>query len=109
MPSHPHESLIALIRERPTLTAKLLQGIFHVDVPKFADAQLVDPSFTELRPAEYRSDAVVLLINRARRTKPVLGVVVETQLRRDPRKRFTWPVYAVNARARHKCPVVLIV
>ena len=42
-------------------------------------------------------------------SKPVFGVIVEAQLQPDPRKRFTWPVYAAAARARHECPFVVIV
>lgn len=109
MVSSLHESLVSLVRERPAFAVDLLDDVLHVDVPKFADARLSDPSFTELQPTEYRSDAMILLGDRDQNRKPVLGVVVEAQLRRDARKHFTWPVYVVNARARHKCPVVLIV
>lgn len=41
--------------------------------------------------------------------KAVLGIVVEAQLARDDRKRFTWPVYMAGLRARHECPVELLV
>jgi len=40
---------------------------------------------------------------------PVLGIVVEVQLAPDKDKRFVWPVYATNLRARLKCPVCLLV
>lgn len=40
---------------------------------------------------------------------PVLGVVVEVQLRRDPGKRWSWPVYLATLRARLRCPAVLLV
>jgi hypothetical protein len=109
MVSYLHESLVSLVRERPALAADLLVDVLHIEVPKFADARLRDPSFTELLPTEYRSDAMILLGDEDQSTRPVLGVVVEAQLRRDTHKSFTWPVYVVNARARHKCPVVLIV
>jgi hypothetical protein len=39
----------------------------------------------------------------------VLAVVVEVQLRIDPRKARTWPVYVTTARANLDCPVVLLV
>jgi hypothetical protein len=38
----------------------------------------------------------------------VLGIVVEVQLSRDEDKRYVWPVYAVNLRARICCPVCLL-
>ncbi|HMG24233.1 MAG TPA: hypothetical protein VK607_23020, partial [Kofleriaceae bacterium] len=60
----------------------------------------------ELAPVEHAADAVVLLDDH---DKPVLGVIVEAQLRRDNRKRYTWPQYAMNARARHECPFVVVV
>lgn len=41
--------------------------------------------------------------------KLVLGVIVEAQLSRDERKRFTWPAYVSVLRARHQCPVELLV
>ena len=41
--------------------------------------------------------------------KPVLGIVLEVQLGRDEDKRFVWPVYVVNLRARIRCPVCLLV
>lgn len=47
----------------------------------------------------------MLLLNGA----PVLGIIVEAQLSADERKRFVWPVYAVNLRARLRCPVCLLV
>ena len=41
--------------------------------------------------------------------KPVLGIVVEVQLQRDDRKRFTWPVYVAGLRARLGCPACVLV
>jgi hypothetical protein len=48
---------------------------------------------------------VVLLLSGV----PVLGIVVEVQLQPDDRKRFVWPVYVANLRARMECPVCLLV
>jgi hypothetical protein len=39
----------------------------------------------------------------------VLGVIVEVQLGRDEDKPYTWPAYVANLRARHRCPVCLLV
>jgi hypothetical protein len=41
--------------------------------------------------------------------KPVLGIVVEIQLRIKARKRFTWPLYAAALRASLECPVCVLV
>ena len=57
-------------------------------------------------PTELRADAVVMLsgADGAR-----LAVVVEIQLRYDPRKRYSWPSYLTQVRAAHRCPAVLLV
>lgn len=39
--------------------------------------------------------------------KPVLGTIFEVQPERKERKRYTWPLYAVAARARYECPFIL--
>lgn len=44
-------------------------------------------------PVEHFVDAVVLLV---RGNRPVLDVIVEAQLRRDDRKLYTWPQYAMK-------------
>ena len=36
-------------------------------------------------------------------------VIVEAQLARDPDKLFTWPTYAICARARYRCPFMVVV
>jgi hypothetical protein len=61
---------------------------------------------TEIQPAEYRADVVVLLLHGG---APVRVVVVEVQLAIDPRKRLSWPAYVVGARAIHGRPASLLV
>lgn len=39
---------------------------------------------------------------------PVPAVVLEIQLRRDPDKRWTWPIYLTTLRWRLRCPAVLV-
>src|SRR5690606_16923612 len=60
---------------------------------------------TQTVPTEYHADLVVLLAN----DEPVLGIVLEVQLKPDERKTFTWPAYVVNLRARFQCPCCLLV
>lgn len=105
MPSLLHEGLIALVRDKPEFAADLLREVLHLEVPPFTEARLAEASLTELVPTEYHADAVVLLVQG----KPVFGIIIEAQLQDDPRKRFTWPVYTVSARARFECPFVLVV
>lgn len=105
MPSHLHEALVQLFRNRPLLAAKLLQTKLHAELPRYTDARIHSADLTEVQPAEYRADLVVVL----GRDKPVLGIVVEVQLSRDARKKYVWPVYAVSLRAQLECPVQVLV
>lgn len=59
-----------------------------------------------LRPVEYEADLVLFL---ARNSRYVFGIIVEVQLSRDEDKRYVWPVFVANLRARHRCPVGLLV
>lgn len=106
MPSHLHEVLIEMFRDRPAFAADLLGGPLGVRVPAFDNASLSPGELTDVTPTEYRADAVVTL-NAA--DKPVLAVVVEVQLRTDRRKRRTWPVYVATLYARLDCPTMLLV
>jgi len=105
MPSLLHEGILELIRERPEFVASLLRDLLHVEVPAFTAARLADAALTQLLPTEYRADAVVLLVD----DRPVFGCIFEVQLSEDSQKLFSWPMYAVSARARYECPFVLIV
>jgi hypothetical protein len=105
MVSLKHEGLVELVRDRPAFAADLLGNLLAVEVPPFSKAQLIDVTLNQVKPAEYRADAVVLFT----RGKPVFGAIVEVQLRPGKRKRYTWPLYAVGARARERCPFVVLV
>lgn len=106
MPSHLHEVLIEMFRDRPALAADLVAGPLGVALPEFHKAQLSAGELTDVAPTEYRADAVVTLHAA---DNPVFAVVVEVQLRVDPRKRRTWPAYVATLHARLGCPVTLLV
>jgi hypothetical protein len=101
-----HEGVIKLVRDRPAFVADLLDQVLDVKVPSFREAGLVDAVLNQLTPVEYRADAVVLFKNNK---KPVYGAIIEAQLKPRLDKRYTWPLYAVGARERHRCPFVVIV
>ncbi len=105
MVSLGHEAVLLLFRNLPTLAPDLLRDVLHVPLPAYTDARIESAELTDIKPAEYHADLVVLLSDG----KPVFAIVVEVQLRPDLRKRFTWPVYLVNLRARLECPVCLLV
>jgi hypothetical protein len=77
-----------------------------VSLPPYTQAHLVSTDLTEIQPAEYRADAVVVLLDR---DIPVRVIIVEVQLAVDPRKRFSWPAYVTVSRAIHGCPAALLV
>ena len=105
MPSHLHEALLLLFRNRPTLAPDLIRDALHFELPAFTEARIDSADLTDVKPAEYRADLVVLLLYGV----PVYGIVIEAQLARDPRKKFVWPVYATSLRARLEVPVSLLV
>jgi hypothetical protein len=105
MPSVTHEALLVLFRNRPELAPELLRDVLHVALPAYSEVRLESADLTDIKPAEYRADLVVLLVDG----KPVLGIVVEVQLQEDNDKRFTWPVYLAGLRARLKCPACVLV
>ena len=105
MPSQLHEALLQLFRNRPALAPELLRDALHVELPSHSDVRIESADLTDIQPAEYRADMVAVLAQDA----PVLGIVVEVQLSTDERKKFVWPAYVANLRARHRCPVYLLV
>jgi hypothetical protein len=106
VPSHLHEILIEMFRDRPALAAELLGGPLHITLPEFDTARLSSADLTDVAPTEYRADAVVTLNDKG---SVVLAVVIEVQLRIDPRKRRSWPAYVSTLHARLGCPVALLV
>ena len=105
MPSQLHEALVLLFRNRPALAVDLLRESLRVELPPYSEVRIDSAELTEVQPAEYRADLVILLADGA----PTLGVVLEVQLSRDGRKRFVWPAYATGLRARLERPVCLLV
>ena len=105
MPSFPHEGYVHLFRERPALAPDLLARVLGVDLPKYAEVETTEAEFPQLIPTTFRADLVLLLKSGV----PRFGIVVEVQISRAERKRYTWPVYATAVRARHEVPVVVLV
>jgi hypothetical protein len=106
MPSHLHETLVEMFRERPYLAAEVLARSLIYEVPDYDQVQLSSGDLPDLMPAAYRADAVVTLFAAA---KAVFAVIVEVQLRPDPQKRRVWPAYVANLHARLGCPAMLLV
>jgi len=105
-PSLLHEALLQLFRDRPELSVQLLRDALGVRVPEYTTVTDGSADMSQIAPAEYRADHVLLARSGE---KPVLGIVVEAQLARNDRKRFSWPLYAVDLRARLECPCCVLV
>jgi hypothetical protein len=105
MPSYLHELLLLLFRNRSGSAADLLREL-DVQLPEYDEVRTESSDLSDLKPAEYRADLVLFLVREAQK---VLGVIVEVQLGCDEGKPFAWPAYIANLRARHRCPVCLLV
>jgi hypothetical protein len=101
-----HEILVDLFKSRPSLAAELLVEALGVALPSYSEARLASIDLTQVQPAEYRADVVVVLLDA---DVPVLVLIVEVQLAVAPRKRFSWPAYVTVSRAIHGCPACLLV
>jgi len=101
-----HEIIADLFKNRPSLAAEILTEVLGVALPAYTEARLVSIDLTQIKPAEYRADVVVLLLHG---DTPLWVLIIEIQLGIDPRKRYTWPEYTTGARAAHRCPVGLLV
>jgi hypothetical protein len=106
MPSIEHEVYLDLFKNRPSLAAEILVEALGVSLPPYTKARLASTDLTEIQPAEYRADAVVVLLDV---DIPVLVIIVEVQLAVDPRKLLTWPAYVVNSRVYHGCSAGLLI
>jgi hypothetical protein len=105
MPSYLHALLLELFRNRSKSAADLLLEI-DVPVPEYDEVRAESSDLSDVKPSEYRADLVLFLL---RESQNVLGIIVEVQLGRDEDKRYAWPAYIANLRARHRCPVCLLV
>jgi hypothetical protein len=103
MPKLSHEALVQLVRHAPVLIPDLLWPGERPPGPiRISAAEFVDLNF-----AEHRADAVFGLGGAPER--PDEALVVEVQVERDARKRWTWPLYVAGLRTRLGCPVTLVV
>lgn len=105
MPSRLHEDTLRLFQNRPALAAELAREALKAELPEYSPARVDSANLSDLRPAEYRADLVILLTQ----DRPVHGIVVEVQLGRDDDKEYVWPAYVCNLRSRIRSPVCLLV
>jgi hypothetical protein len=107
MPTLEHNGLIEMFRENPALASHVLTTVFHVELPAHTAVRVADSALDQLIPVEFRADLVLELLDD--RGAVLLALILEAQREIDPRKRFTWPVYAAVARAERECPALVLV
>ena len=56
-----HEILVDLFKNRPSLAAEILAEVLGLSLPAYTEARIASSDLTEIQPAEYRADVVVLL------------------------------------------------
>ena len=104
MPPTLQPILVELFRCQPTLALRLLHRL-SVKLPLHDEIRVEQANPSETSDAGCRADLEVSLHSG----KPALGIIVEAQLDPDTSKRYAWPLYASELRARLRCPVVLCV
>ncbi len=110
MPGHLHEAFVAVLRQ-PECALELARQVGVPDHPTFAwhdvDGEFPDPAG---KGRLFHADLALVAFSSAERGGEALaGLIFEPQLRIDPGKDISWPVYWVTLRTRHVCPVWLIV
>jgi hypothetical protein len=108
MPSLEHEMLVELLREHPELVLSLLRASLGIPIDGDVEVAASPENLTEIQPPERRAD-LVLIVRAPGSGAASFAAIVEVQLRRDPRKRWTWPAYQAVLRSRLRCPVQIVV
>jgi hypothetical protein len=68
MPSMAHEILVDLFKNRPSLAAEILVEVLGFSLPDYTEARIASADLTEIQPAEYRADIVVILFHDGNRS-----------------------------------------
>jgi hypothetical protein len=102
-----HEGPLDLVRDHPDIAVELVRSS-GIELPGQLSVALVPTDMSAVVPVQYLADMVVL-INDAATSEPVLAVIIESQLRDEETKRYSWPVYLTTARRVAKCPAAVLV
>ena len=93
MPHRLHEAIVALLHGLPQTVPGILVVTGDLSAAAATDARAERINFADAQPVEARPDLVVLCAGQQ-------VLIVEVQLRVDPAKKLSWPVYAALARQR---------
>ena len=102
MPSIEHEAPLEVIRQYPDVVADLIRAVLpRLPLPVRVLAALGSTDMTQVTPAQYLADTVVVLSD-AETGAPALAVVIEPQGRDRRTKKASWPVYVTTAKKANK-------
>ncbi len=115
MPSLLHEIPLLLIEDEPSLLLHLLSHSLKLEIPAFTKLTVGPADHNEVLVIGGQSDRVLILSRpdpteeEPGRTKPVLGIINESQLDPDEEKWLSWPHYHSSLRRKLGCTVWLVV
>jgi hypothetical protein len=105
VPSTAHELIAKMLTDNQELLKQLLREGCGLELRTLAPLSGSE-QVRNLQHPEYRSDGVLFEVDG----EDVMSAsVLEPQLRRDPDKRFGWPLYMAGYRAQYRVPVRIIV
>jgi len=111
MPSALHQSLLELLRERPSFAVELVRRLTDLELPEHDDATLTTDSLAPSEIGPLHPDAVILLSRRrAERDDVTVGVLVgEVQLKVRKDKIAAWSLHVPLAARIFGAPAYLLV
>jgi hypothetical protein len=90
------------------LAVALVSGAAGIELPDKIAATVGCADLTSVVPAQFLADMVIVVAAEPG-GKPIKAVVVESQLRSNEEKMFSWPVYVTVVRRLYKCDAFLLV
>jgi hypothetical protein len=107
MPTLEHNGFVDMFRENPSLAPRFVATLFHLEVPAYTSVAVVESALDQLIPVEFRADLVLELRNAS--GARLLAIVLEVQREKDADRKSSWLVHAAIARARRRCPTIVLV
>ncbi|GHH87403.1 hypothetical protein [Streptomyces capitiformicae] len=105
MVSSPHEALHQICQKDTEGMIRSFRRLFHVPFPEPRAISVVNTDLTEIAPVERRVDSLV----RVDTDEGAFLLILESQGKKDERKRGSWPYYLSYLHEKYRCQPVLIV
>ncbi|QKW06630.1 hypothetical protein HUT18_09675 [Streptomyces sp. NA04227] len=98
MVTSSHEAMHRVFQEDPNVFARTFRR-FGLEFGEFADAVVISPDLTEIRPVERRTDTLIRFTTSEGRE---LLLLVEAQRRKDIKKPRSWAYYLAYTQAKYE-------